>query len=83
LNVKLPLELVGTMDLNVPEEMRPRVSRKLGLTLEWDRAIDELPPVVSNSPAYVIAILCRFYRRVRPEAIGARCCFEPSCSRYA
>lgn len=69
--------------MDVEDELRPRVARKLGLPLEWDLAVDSLAPPKFTSLANMSAHLCRLYRRVRPRSIGNRCAFEPSCSRYA
>ena len=70
-------------DIEVPDELRPRVARQLGLPLEWDQAIDALPSPKLSTVANWCATLCRLYRVVRPQKIGNRCAFEPSCSRYA
>jgi putative component of membrane protein insertase Oxa1/YidC/SpoIIIJ protein YidD len=66
----------------VPDELRPRVARKLGLPLEWDLAVDALPSPPLSAGG-LGAAFCRLYRRLRPRSIGDRCAFEPSCSRYA
>lgn len=70
-------------DVQVPDELRPRVARQLGLPLKWDVAIDALPsPSLTDGRGWFV-LLCRLYRRVRPRSVGNRCAFEPSCSRYA
>ena len=70
-------------ELAVPEEIRPRVARRLGIPLEWDVAIDSLPSPTLTNISGTLAAACRLYRRFRPQRIGDRCAFEPSCSRYA
>lgn len=70
-------------DIEVSDELRPRVARQLGLPLEWDLAVDALPSPKLSKVGNWCAMLCRLYRRVRPRKIGDRCAFEPSCSRYA
>lgn|GEM_PF-257065 len=78
-----PLDGFDQIELDVDEMMRPRTLRKIGITPEWDLAIDNLGSPRLNSISALAAWLCRFYRRVRPRAIGDRCAFEPSCSRYS
>lgn len=68
---------------DVPEELRPRIFRKLGIPLEWDKAVDALPLPLLRHPSAFFVLGCRAYRAVRPKAVGDRCAFEPSCSRYA
>jgi len=70
-------------DIETPESLRPRIARKLGLPLHWDVAIDDLPRPNLLSAAGWGALMCRLYRTIRPQRIGDRCAFEPSCSRYA
>ena len=72
-----------TIELAVSEDMRPRVSRKLGLELKWDLAIDSLPKPQLNRLSGWCALSCIAYRNIRPKIIGDRCAFEPSCSRYS
>lgn len=78
--LKMPISM---SEIEVAENLRPRVARQLGLPLEWDVAIDALPPPRLSTPSGWLALACRLYRRVRPKRIGDRCAFEPSCSRYA
>ena len=70
-------------DIEVPDDLRPRVARRLGIPLAWDMAVDTLPPPKLSKVGDWFAALCRLYRRVRPKKIGDRCALEPSCSRYA
>lgn len=71
------------VEIGAPEELRPRIARKLGLPLPWDQAVDELP--ASNLPTISgwCVLFCKLYRAIRPKRIGDRCAFEPSCSRYS
>ncbi|WP_368509947.1 membrane protein insertion efficiency factor YidD [Rhizobium sp.] len=74
---------VPDFELAVSDELRPRVSRKLGLPLEWDSAIDALTPPRLTSAGAFFALACRLYRKIRSRSVGDRCAFEPSCSRYS
>ncbi|MEO1612701.1 MAG: membrane protein insertion efficiency factor YidD [Pseudomonadota bacterium] len=67
---------------DVPEELRPRILRKFGVTPPLDEFIDGLPLPLRWSERFAVRAL-RLYRRVRPRSVGDRCAFEPSCSRYA
>ena len=69
-------------ELNVPEYLRPRVARKMGIVLTWDHAIDSLNAKPACFVSRAVVRLCKFYRKHRPKSIGDRCAFEPSCSRY-
>ena len=71
------------LDLDVPEELRPSTLRRLGLRPELDERIDALPALKGWGLRQAAIGLLRLYRRIRPEAIGNRCGFEPSCSRYS
>lgn len=69
--------------IDTPEALRPRVARALGLPLAWDDHVDAMGwPAVAQT-GFIGAALCRLYRAARPKAIGDRCGFEPSCSRFA
>jgi len=70
------------IDVDVPEEDRPRTLRRLGLKPSLDKAFDERQPNNKSLLGRPFALLCRLYRAVRPRVIGDRCAFEPSCSRY-
>lgn len=70
-------------EIEAPEELRPRIYRKLGLPLLWDQAVDGLSPPSTHRMSGWWAILCRSYRAIRPKYLGDRCAFEPSCSRYS
>lgn len=71
------------LDLDVPEELRPSTLRKLGIRPELDRRIDAIPSLQGWGISQAAVALLRLYRRVRPEAVGNRCVYEPSCSRYS
>lgn len=71
------------VQLNVPDHMRPRAMREIGMPIKWDIIIDELPKPNIRTASGVVAQLCILYRNVRPKQIGNRCAFSPSCSRYA
>ena len=75
-------ELEGA-NITISEEIRPRAFRELGIPLEWDVAIDTLPRPKLNSLSNICAKICIVYRHLRPNKIGNRCAFEPSCSRYS
>lgn len=74
---------IAHLDLDVPEELRPSTLRRLGLRPELDERIDALPALKGWGLRQAAIGLLRLYRRIRPEAIGNRCEFEPSCSRYS
>lgn len=69
--------------LNVPEPLRPVTMRTLGLTPDFDRRVDALDLPGRSWLARLAIKLLRTYRRFRPRALGNRCVFEPSCSRYS
>lgn len=71
------------IDLDVPERIRVSTLRRLGMKPILDETVDklEIPKGVSLN-VFAIRVL-RLYRRIRPTAIGNRCVFEPSCSRYS
>ena len=77
------LGATDSIRIEAPEELRPRIARKLGLPLLWDQAVDDLPAPGLRKVSDWCALLCRLYRAVRPKSIGDRCAFEPSCSRYS
>ena len=71
------------LDLDVPEALRPSTLRHLGLRPDMDIAIDALPSPAGIGLRSLAIRMLRLYRRLRPQAIGNRCVFEPSCSRYS
>lgn len=68
---------------DVPDDLRPRAMRRMGMKPQWDVIVDALPKAKRLSLSGMLAGLCRLYRALRPESVGNRCAFEPSCSRYA
>ena len=72
-----------TLELDVPEELRPSTLRKLGLRPELDSRIDAMPPLKGWGIRQTAIALLHLYRRMRPDTIGNRCVYEPSCSRYS
>lgn len=68
---------------NVPETLRPSALRAAGFKPELDKVIDRQTVTYGLHPRTAAIILIRLYRWVRPQAIGNRCVFEPSCSRYS
>lgn len=76
-------DTTDSLEIETPEELRPRIARKLGLSLPWDQAVDELSTPDLRKISGWCALLCRSYRTIRPRSIGNRCAFEPSCSRYS
>ncbi|MGH2341149.1 membrane protein insertion efficiency factor YidD [Segnochrobactraceae bacterium EtOH-i3] len=74
--------LIRAVANDVPERLRPRAQRALGLKVAWDDAVDRLPALTSGVISRGVVWACRLYRAVRPRSIGDRCAFEPSCSRY-
>lgn len=74
---------ISDIELDVPEELRPSALRRMGFTPELDARIDQMaPPRGSFLTGLAVACL-RAYRKLRPQSIGNRCVFEPSCSRYS
>jgi len=74
---------IDLLDLDVPDEVRPSALRAMGVRPELDAAIDAMPAVKGASLRSAAVALLRLYRRIRPEIIGNRCVYEPSCSRYS
>jgi putative component of membrane protein insertase Oxa1/YidC/SpoIIIJ protein YidD len=76
---------VGEIDveLRVDPKLVPSVLRVFAGRTSLDSKVDALD--IPNRPALVrISIqLLRLYRRLRPTWVGARCVFDPSCSRYS
>lgn len=71
------------IDLDVPEELRPSALRSMGMTPPLDRKIDQLATPTGSFWRKAAVLTLRTYRQIRPPAIGNRCVFEPSCSRYS
>ena len=73
----------GKLEINVDEKLRPSVERKMTGTTSSDLRIGSLP--VPRYPLHIALVIraLRLYRKVRPQSIGNRCVFEPSCSHYS
>jgi putative component of membrane protein insertase Oxa1/YidC/SpoIIIJ protein YidD len=69
--------------LDVDDSMTASVLRAFAGATPLDVEIDCQP--LPSRPVWLRCslIALRWYRRVRPAAIGQRCVFDPSCSRYA
>lgn len=71
------------IELRVEAELAASVLRAFtGLTPK-DAEVDALPIPEKPFWLHICIHLLRFYRRVRPDSIGRRCVFDPSCSHYA
>ena len=77
------MKIESQSKIEISDEIKPRAFRKLGLPLEWDRFVDELAMPSSWSINSLMILGLRIYRTLRPDFIGNRCGFEPSCSRYS
>ncbi len=71
-----------TFNLNVPEELRPSIERKLTGTTKLDSKIDDLPIPVKPKLSVIAIRLIRWYQKSLSPKLGNRCVFEPSCSHY-
>lgn len=73
----------GNVELNVEEHLRPSIERQLTGTTKIDSHIQSLP--IPNKPisTKIAVLIIRAYRKYRPDSIGNRCVFEPSCSHYS
>lgn len=69
-------------ELNVEEQLRPSVERKLTGTTKMDLEIESNP--IPSNPIFIALVihLIRFYQRFLSSKLGNRCVFEPSCSHY-
>jgi putative component of membrane protein insertase Oxa1/YidC/SpoIIIJ protein YidD len=69
--------------LAVDDSMTASVLRAFAGATPLDMEVDNQP--LPSRPVWLrfCLISLRWYRRVRPAAIGQRCVFDPSCSRYA
>jgi len=74
---------ISEIDLDIPETLRPSTLRRLGVKPALDAKIDQAPKLGLTHRAFLPVTMLRLYRRVRPDFIGNRCVFEPSCSRYS
>ncbi len=78
----MDFENLENLELDVREEDRPRVLRRMGILPPFDVIFDERNTKHLWGLGGMLARLCRVYRSIRPRVIGDRCAFEPSCSRY-
>ena len=71
-----------TFNVDVPEELRPSIERKLTGTTKLDSEIDELPMPLKPKLSVLAIRLVRWYQNALSPKLGNRCVFEPSCSHY-
>jgi len=81
-----PLEIPfvgGNIELRVNESLAPAVLRAFAGRTPDDAAVDNLS--IPRQPLWLWACISalRAYRRYRSAAVGQRCVYDPSCSRYA
>ncbi len=71
------------IELRMETSLAPSALRAFLGATPMDAEIDAMP--VPNKPLWLwtCVFLLRWYRRVRPQYIGHRCVFDPSCSRYS
>src|SRR3954467_14933971 len=67
----------------MPLQLVPSVTRHLLGRTTRDAEVDHLPLPATSLAVYVAVMILRWYRNMRPAAIGQRCVWDPSCSRYA
>lgn len=72
-----------TLDLRMDQTLAATVTRIIAGRTALDASVDDLPMVESPRWLVIIIRMLRWYRSVRPTAFGARCVFDPSCSRYS
>lgn len=70
------------IQLDVAPRDAVRILRTLRGATPMDEAVDRLPPPRSLVRRLLVLPI-RWYRAVRPHHVGARCVFDPSCSRFA
>ena len=70
------------VELRVDEALAPTVLRAFAGRTHHDAEVDalEIPPRPYWLRAFIRAL--RAYRSIRPTALGQRCVYDPSCSRY-
>ena len=76
-------ELRDVVEFRIAESWLPSVTRAIAGRTSRDRDVDDL--IIPLRPFWLRASirLLRFYRRVRPQSVGNRCVWDPSCSRHA
>src|SRR5882672_9001419 len=72
-----------TIDLRVDDALAPSVLRALAGRTPRDKSVDGLAIPVKPLWLRLSVALLRWYRSTRPESVGQRCVWDPSCSRYA
>ena len=70
------------IQLDVAPRDAVRVLRTLRGSTPMDEAVDRLP-LPKGLFRRLLVLPIRWYRAVRPHHVGARCVFDPSCSRFA
>lgn len=73
----------ASIELNVPDHLRASAIRALMGSTPEDLRIDLLPTPSRPLWLALVVFTLRLYRSIRPDWIGNRCVFEPSCSRYS
>ena len=77
------LEVGAGIDFQLPPSSVPSIARTLVGRTSRDAEVDRLE--IPSGPFWLrLGILSlRYYRKIRPDSIGKRCLWDPSCSRYA
>lgn len=73
----------ATITWKLPENSVPAVTRALVGRTRRDAEVDALKVPMKPVCVWAAVSLLRLYRRIRPVAVGNRCVWDPSCSRYA
>lgn len=71
------------IEFNMAPDAIPKALRSFAGRTQMDAEIDALDLPRRPVTLRCIIGLLRLYRRIRPSTVGARCVFDPSCSRYA
>jgi uncharacterized protein len=71
------------LSLELPEIVAPSVTRAIVGRTRRDIEIDELTLPLNPLWLRLSIGALRLYRTLRPEVIGRRCVWDPSCSRYS
>lgn len=74
---------LSDIEFDIPDKLRPSSLRELGLKPHLDELIDKMPQQKGATAQNLAIKALRAYRSIRPQRIGNRCVFEPSCSRYS
>lgn len=73
----------GEIRFALPSTLTPSVTRALFGRTALDANCDHLPIPLNPHWLRLAVVVLRWYRSVRPNSIGQRCVWDPSCSRYA